>query len=127
MAAIDVEIPYVKPNGDGKLPDHAEMFSHIPEFMDMQPAKVRNAREADQDFSIPTTGFQYARLEQLPSIDFMNPDQVTAEYFPALEKLAKKQYVSFYKLDNRAQLDKANKAGKQKTDLVLRTSRPFTM
>lgn len=89
----DVKIPYVRRNDDGALPDHAQMFSHIPEFMDMQPARVRNARATDQRFSIPTTGFQYARVKAPQDIDFMDVDQVKEKYFPVLEQLLKEQYV----------------------------------
>lgn len=95
IESVDVEIPYVKRNSDGELPNHAQMFSWEPEFMDMLPNKVRNVRVADQKFSIATSGFEYARLENLPAIDFTDPDQVKAEYFPKLEELVKAKCVNF--------------------------------
>lgn len=91
IESVDVEIPYVKRNSDGELPDHAQLFSWVPEFMDMRPSTVRNVRVADEKFSIATSGFEYARLEQPPAIDFSDPDQVKAEYFPRLEELLKKK------------------------------------
>lgn len=93
IESVDVEIPYVKRNSDGELPNHAQMFSWEPEFMDMMPSTVRNVRVADQKFSIPTSGFEYARLEELPVIDYMEPEQVKAEYFPKLEEMIRKKYL----------------------------------
>lgn len=87
IESVDVKIPYVKRNNNGELPNHAQMFSWEPEFMDMLPSTVRNVRVTDQKFSIATSGFEYARLETPPVIDFSDPDQVQAEYFPKLEEI----------------------------------------
>ncbi|GKT47672.1 gibberellin cluster GA4 desaturase [Colletotrichum spaethianum] len=89
--AITTEIPYVKRNHDGQIPNHAQMFSHDAGFLDVQLAEVRNARVADQKFSISTTGFQYARLGRPPDIDYLDEEQVKKSYFPELEKLVKEQ------------------------------------
>lgn len=91
--SITVDIPYVKRNDDGQIPNHAQMFSHDAEFLDLQPAEVRNVRAADQEFSIPTTGFQYAKLAAPPEIDYLDDEQVRKTYFPMLEKLLKEEYV----------------------------------
>lgn len=92
---FDVEIPYVKRNNNGELPNHAQMFSWEEEFLDMLPGTVRNVRAANETFSIAKTGFEYARLEEPPAIDFSDENQVKAEYFPQLEKMVKEKYVSF--------------------------------
>ncbi|KAF6807770.1 hypothetical protein CSOJ01_07972 [Colletotrichum sojae] len=88
---ITVDIPYVKRNDDGQIPNHAQMFSHDAEFLDLQPAEVRNVRATDQKFSIPTTGFQYAKLDAPPEIDYLDDEQVRKTYFPMLEKLLKEE------------------------------------
>lgn len=90
---IDVEIPYVKRDVAGNIPDHAQMFSWLPEFMDLQPGRVRDARTGSRTFSIATTGFEYAELLNPPEIDYQDRDQVTKVYFPRLEQLLKEQYV----------------------------------
>ncbi|KZL81203.1 hypothetical protein CI238_08681 [Colletotrichum incanum] len=89
--AIIVDIPYVRRNDDGEIPNHAQMFSHDAEFLDVQLAEVRNVRATDQKFSISTTGFQYARLAGPPDIDYLDEEQVRKVYFPELEKLLKEQ------------------------------------
>ncbi|KAK6209789.1 hypothetical protein QIS74_11373 [Colletotrichum tabaci] len=89
--AITVDIPYVRRDDQGKIPNHAQMFSHDAEFLDLQPAEVRNARATDREFSIPKNGFQYARLAGPPEIDYLDDDQVRNTYFPELEKLVKEQ------------------------------------
>ncbi|KAJ0153149.1 hypothetical protein CTA2_149, partial [Colletotrichum tanaceti] len=89
--AITVDIPYVRRDDRGNIPNHAQMFSHDAEFLDLQPAEVRNARVADREFSIPQNGFQYARLAGPPDIDYLDDDQVRSTYFPELEKLVKEQ------------------------------------
>lgn len=61
--------------------------------MDMQPGNVRNVRATNQSFSIATSGFEYARLEDPPNIDWMDPEQVKNLYFPQLEKLVKDRLV----------------------------------
>lgn len=93
IESVDVEIPYVKRNSDGELPNHAQMFSWEEEFMDMQPSTVRNVRVANQKFSISSSGFEYARLDEPPVIDYSDPDQVKAKYFPMLEELVKAKCV----------------------------------
>lgn len=98
LESFDVEIPYVKRNSDGELPNHAQMFSWEPEFMDMQPGKVRNVRSTDQSlkFSIASSGFEYARLEdpELPDMkDWTDPEEVKEKYFPKLEALLKERCV----------------------------------
>ncbi|TEA12890.1 Gibberellin cluster GA4 desaturase [Colletotrichum sidae] len=90
---ITVDIPYVKRNEDGNIPNHAQMFSHDAEFLDVKPAEVHNARATDQEFSIAATGFQYAQLHPPPDIDYLDDEQVRRIYFPQLEKLLKEQYV----------------------------------
>ncbi|KAI8240261.1 hypothetical protein K4K55_001014 [Colletotrichum sp. SAR 10_96] len=90
-ASITVDIPYVKRNGDGNIPNHAQMFSHDVEFLDVQPAEVYNARTTDREFSIPSNGFQYARLNEPPQIDYLDEEQVKKIYFPELERLLKEQ------------------------------------
>lgn len=94
MAAHDTivaDIPYVKRNDDGKIPNHAQMFSHEDAFLEVRQAKVHNVRATDQNFSISTTGFQYARLAGPPDIDYLDEEQVRKTYFPELEKLLKEQ------------------------------------
>lgn len=98
VESFDVDIPYVKRNSNGELPNHAQMFSWEPEFMDMQPGKVRDVRSVDQgqQFSIASSGFEYARLEdpELPDMDdWMDPEEVKAKYFPKLEALLKERCV----------------------------------
>ncbi|TDZ14034.1 Gibberellin cluster GA4 desaturase [Colletotrichum spinosum] len=88
---ITVDIPYVKRNEDGNIPNHAQMFSHDAEFLDVKPAEVHNARATDQEFSIAATGFQYAQLHPPPDIDYLDDEQVRKIYFPQLEKLLKEQ------------------------------------
>ncbi|KAJ3952505.1 hypothetical protein N0V92_011056 [Colletotrichum tropicale] len=90
-ASITVDIPYVKRNDHGNIPNHAQMFSHDAEFLDVQPAEVYNARTTDREFSISSNGFQYARLEAPPQVDYLDEEQVKQTYFPELEKLLKKQ------------------------------------
>ncbi|KAK1840958.1 hypothetical protein CCHR01_16408 [Colletotrichum chrysophilum] len=90
-ASITVDIPYVKRNDDGNIPNHAQMFSHDAEFLDVQPAEVHNARTTNREFSISSNGFQYARLDEQPQIDYLDEDQVKKTYFPELEKLLKKE------------------------------------
>ncbi|GJC86159.1 gibberellin cluster GA4 desaturase [Colletotrichum liriopes] len=92
--AISVDIPYVRRNDDGEIPNHAQMFSHDADFLDVQLAEVRNARAIEQKFSIPTTGFQYARLADPPGIDYLDEEQVRKVYFPELEKLLKEHSAS---------------------------------
>lgn len=89
----DVEIPYVKPNEKGELPDHAQMFSWIEEFLDMQPAIVNNARDSDREFSLSTNGFEWVKSTEAKEleIDWMDKEQVKQKYFPILEALVKKQ------------------------------------
>ncbi|KAJ0339608.1 hypothetical protein KNSL1_011952 [Colletotrichum chrysophilum] len=67
------------------------MFSHDAEFLDVQPAEVHNARTTNREFSISSNGFQYARLDEQPQIDYLDEDQVKKTYFPELEKLLKKE------------------------------------
>lgn len=98
LESFDVEIPYVKRNSNGELPNHAQMFSWEPEFMDMQLGKVRDVRSTDQsqNFSIASSGFEYARLEdsELPDMkDWMDPEEVKEKYFPKLEALLKERCV----------------------------------
>lgn len=90
---IQVQIPYVKRNDKGELPDHAQMFLHTPEFMDLLPAEIHNVRATDRKFSVNTSGFDYARLEDPPEIDYLDPKQVKEVYFPRLEKLLKAKCV----------------------------------
>ncbi|KAI8201837.1 hypothetical protein K4K52_006889 [Colletotrichum sp. SAR 10_76] len=90
-ASITVDIPYVKRNDDGNIPNHAQMFSHDAEFLDVQPAEVYNARTTDREFSISSNGFQYARLNEPPQIDYLDEEQVKKIYFPELERLLKEQ------------------------------------
>lgn len=96
IESVDVEIPYVKRNSNGELPNHAQMFSWEPEFMDMQPSTIRNVRVANQKFSIATSGFEYARLDEPPTIDYSDPDEVKANYFPKLEELIKTKSVNSF-------------------------------
>ncbi|KAI8280700.1 hypothetical protein K4K59_008490 [Colletotrichum sp. SAR11_240] len=90
-ASITVDIPYVKRNDDGNIPNHAQMFSHDAEFLDVQPTEVYNARTTDREFSISSNGFQYARLNEPPQIDYLDEEQVKKIYFPELERLLKEQ------------------------------------
>lgn len=90
-ASITVDIPYVKRNDDGNIPNHAQMFSHDAEFLDVQPAEVHNARTTDREFSISSNGFQYARLNEPPQIDYLDEEQAKKIYFPELERLLKEQ------------------------------------
>lgn len=94
--SVDVEIPYVRRNGNGELPTHAQMFSWEPEFMDMTPSTIHNVRASQKDFSIATSGFEYARLDAPPVINFSDPDQVKAKYFPKLEKMIKTRSVHLF-------------------------------
>lgn len=84
---------YVKPNGVGAVPNHVELFAHHPDFLDIQPVSIRNARDKDQDFFLSRNGFQYSKFTAAEDVDYMDKHQVTEKYLPALEQFVKLQYV----------------------------------
>lgn len=92
---LNVKLPYVKRDTHGEIPDHAQMFSHLPEFLDTLPVRVRNVRETVQKFSISSSGFQYAKFQAPGGIDYLDNEDLKAKYYPALEAFMKEQYVVF--------------------------------
>lgn len=83
---VKADLFYCKLSDTGEVPTHPKLLAKDPNFIDVGTVDIRDVRQAKQEFSIDTAGFQFGRMPLPSDVDFTDSDSVKEKYLPALEE-----------------------------------------
>lgn len=92
--SVDTQVLFVTKNSAGAKPTTEEIYDEVADFIDVGTVHVRDARTADQEFSIEKNGFQFERMTTPEGIDYWDATSVAQKLYPILEQFIAQRWVT---------------------------------